>query len=200
VIWRANQGQGRPLTPEGRRLLAISRVRDPELIPRGELRTDPRPGGLGPDLWDLCGTGWPAGVDALHREAAGEDDLTAWLDATQEPGDLRHDVERFEDRLDAWRWVRAQLATLPERERLVLTWRSEGATLLECAEMEGITRERVRQIEARALRKMREAQPEVPVRKAGDRRYGERGPVNRYGIRVCYGNGLSTKAPEETRC
>ena len=202
-IWRSNRGEGRPLTREGMRLLAISRVRDPEMIPRGDLRTGPRPGEpCGPDLWDLYGEGMLAGVDALRLgcEVASEDELTRWLDATQEPGDLRADVEPFEDRLDAWRWVRAQLGSLPERERLVLTLRSEGATLLECAEMEGITRERVRQIEARGLRRMREAQPEVLVRKTGDRRYGKRGPANRYGIRVCYGNGLGARAPEETRC
>jgi RNA polymerase sigma factor (sigma-70 family) len=53
--------------------------------------------------------------------------------------------------------LHAVLETLRERERLVLTLRyltSEPSTLSQVAEIIGVTRERARQIEAKALRKL----------------------------------------------
>jgi RNA polymerase sigma factor (sigma-70 family) len=70
-------------------------------------------------------------------------------------------------RQDARRWAGRALATLTGREREVLELRfglrnSHGRTLQEVAERFGVTRERVRQIEKRALERLRQAQ-EVAV-------------------------------------
>lgn len=62
---------------------------------------------------------------------------------------------------DAKSWVRHAIASLPQREREVLSRRfglvGDGeATLQDIAQTFGITRERVRQIEAKGLRRLRE--------------------------------------------
>ena len=156
-MWHGSR-PGQPPTPEGAWLLRNSRRRDPELIPRGDLRTGPRPGvSLDTDLWDLCGTGMLAGVDALCPEGAtSDDDLTAFLDSTQ-AGDLRDDVESMERLHDARARLDGLLARLPERYRQVVVWRFwDGLTLAECGRRMGVIRERVRQIEARAIGRMRQ--------------------------------------------
>jgi RNA polymerase sigma-32 factor len=64
----------------------------------------------------------------------------------------RHDV-RVRDR-----WLDTALETLTPRERQIITSRflgEEKPTLAELAGRFGVTRERVRQIEARALAKLR---------------------------------------------
>ncbi len=54
------------------------------------------------------------------------------------------------------RIVNATLKTLPERERIILGYRFfEGKTLEETGQELGVTRERIRQIEAKALRHLR---------------------------------------------
>jgi RNA polymerase sigma factor (sigma-70 family) len=49
------------------------------------------------------------------------------------------------------------IGTLPDREQLILRQRSRGVTLREVAGEVRVTRERVRQIEAKAVRKLRES-------------------------------------------
>ena len=65
-------------------------------------------------------------------------------------------------RSDADRWLRLSLSSLSDREREVLELRfglrnSHGQTLQEIADRLGVTRERVRQIEQRALARLRRA-------------------------------------------
>jgi RNA polymerase sigma factor (sigma-70 family) len=53
--------------------------------------------------------------------------------------------------------ARDAVATLPDRDRFIIDRRCHGATLAEVAGSVGVTRERVRQIEQKARRKLREA-------------------------------------------
>jgi len=67
-------------------------------------------------------------------------------------GEVEEPPEEFADNLPA------VLETLGERERLVLTLRyldDEPRSLTQVAQVIGVTRERIRQIEAKALRKLR---------------------------------------------
>jgi RNA polymerase sigma factor (sigma-70 family) len=68
--------------------------------------------------------------------------------------------------------VRALVSQLSEREQQVIVARygldgSKGLTLREIGEHIGLSRERVRQIERRALRKLRRLQQEYSTPKAG---------------------------------
>ncbi len=67
-------------------------------------------------------------------------------------GEVEEPPEEFADNLPA------VLETLRERERLVLTLRyleDEPRSLTQIAQVMGVTKERIRQIEAKALRKLR---------------------------------------------
>ena len=103
---------------------------------------------------------------SLHRPVGDEEgsELGALLpdEGAVEPGEaaargaLRDQVERA-------------LGVLGERERTVLALRyglegERGLTLEEVGQLLGVTRERVRQIEARALRKLRQPSHSGPLR------------------------------------
>jgi RNA polymerase sigma-32 factor len=95
----------------------------------------------------------PERVDLIVDEAALPDEATEGV----------IDAERRR------RWLAAGLATLNERERNILIDRrlaEEAATLEELGTRHGISKERVRQIEHRALEKLRDAlarAPEAPM-------------------------------------
>ena len=61
--------------------------------------------------------------------------------------------------------LRAALACLDRRERAIVVARSRGATLEQLAPKFGVTRERIRQLEKRAIEKVRAAMTAKPPRK-----------------------------------
>ena len=70
---------------------------------------------------------------------------------TANRGNLLNDV----DLIDLKRELANALQILPERTREILILRSQGKTLGECGKLLGITRERVRQIQHKALETLR---------------------------------------------
>lgn len=101
---------------------------------------------------DIAVSDLPSAVRGLwytrHDEPDTEEfrSLPEWMQEAPEPP-LRRDQERV---------VACVLSTLTEREEAVLRLRAgQDYTLEEVARVYGVTRERVRQIEAKALRKLR---------------------------------------------
>lgn len=75
-----------------------------------------------------------------------------------EPYQWNHELVTDDDHSDLIQIAKLlweMLSTLPPREKDVLKRRCNGETLEEIANALGVTRERIRQIEARALRKMK---------------------------------------------
>jgi RNA polymerase sigma factor (sigma-70 family) len=118
-------------------------------------RCDPRIGRLGTraDHFLMDARGKTA---RRHRKRVNEaNDIPA---GAQDDGWLETE-ERVE--LDGLRRAFDRLAAmLPERDRTVLTMRRAGKSLEECSRAVGVSRERTRQIEARAVIAMREAAAE----------------------------------------
>lgn len=90
-----------------------------------------------------------------HIGTGGEENLTLY-------DRLADDAPNAEERLlqdDPWRHVevRDAIATLPIRERAVLEARMRDCTLKEIGRAAGLSRERIRQLEVSALRKLRQA-------------------------------------------
>lgn len=100
-----------------------------------------------------------AASDQSLNAAVAEGSDSHWLDllADPRPGpeDLvgtRHDTQIRK------RWLAEALRELPDRERMIITKRrlsEEGATLEELGNQLGVSKERVRQLEARALEKLK---------------------------------------------
>ena len=97
------------------------------------------------------------------RSAEGEDG-GEWQDWLEDSADSQEAVLAEEDELDARRQLLiAALATLNEREAVILQARrlqDEPETLEQLSEKFGVSRERIRQIEARAFEKLRTAMTE----------------------------------------
>ena len=97
------------------------------------------------------------------RGAEGEDG-GEWQDWLEDSADSQEAVLAEEDELDARRQLlMAALATLNEREAAILQARrlqDEPETLEQLSEKFGVSRERIRQIEARAFEKLRTAMTE----------------------------------------
>ena len=97
------------------------------------------------------------------RGAEGEDG-GEWQDWLEDSADSQEAVLAEEDELDARRQLlMAALATLNEREAAILRARrlqDEPETLEQLSEKFGVSRERIRQIEARAFEKLRTAMTE----------------------------------------
>jgi RNA polymerase primary sigma factor len=98
-------------------------------------------------------------ITSIHAVIGGTDDLvfedTLEDETTADPVDA---IDREELRSE----LEEMLRTLEPRERQILEWRyslegDEGLTLAEIGDRIGLSRERVRQLEARALRKLRGA-------------------------------------------
>jgi RNA polymerase primary sigma factor len=96
-------------------------------------------------------------ITSIHAVIGGTDDLvfedTLEDETTSDPVDS---IDRDELRAE----LEELLRTLEPRERQILEWRyslegEEGLTLAEIGDRIGLSRERVRQLEARALRKLR---------------------------------------------
>ncbi len=96
-------------------------------------------------------------ITSIHAVIGGTDDLvfedTLEDESTSDPVDA---IDREELRAELEELMR----TLEPRERQILEWRyslegEEGLTLAEIGDRIGLSRERVRQLEARALRKLR---------------------------------------------
>lgn len=55
-----------------------------------------------------------------------------------------------------WQVVAAAVAKLPERQRKIIELRLQGGTLEDVGQVEGVSRERIRQIEAKAVQRLRD--------------------------------------------
>jgi RNA polymerase sigma-32 factor len=110
-------------------------------------------------------------VELMNARLSGPDvslnaPLTDWETGSEERGDFLVDASPLPDetvggRIDAGRrivWLRDAMAKLTDREALIMQARKlseDGATLESLASRLGVSKERVRQIEARALEKLR---------------------------------------------
>jgi RNA polymerase sigma factor (sigma-70 family) len=98
------------------------------------------------------------GSDVI-RSPRGERAFTASLDAEDRDGNSRMDILSGDDeslQITQLNEVKAEaesfLAVLPDRERMVITNRMQGETLATIAERGGVSKERIRQIESRAMK------------------------------------------------
>ncbi|MDQ2743976.1 MAG: sigma-70 family RNA polymerase sigma factor, partial [Chloroflexota bacterium] len=98
---------------------------------------------------------------SLYRPVgeSGEEELEGFVEDTQAPSPEETATERVM-KAD----ILSVLDSLPEREKEILALRfglrdDQPRTLKEVGERMGLTRERVRQLEARALKKLREPEP-----------------------------------------
>lgn len=90
-----------------------------------------------------------------------EEGTSSWLDLLESDAPSPHDVVEESDRQRRVReWIAEAFEHLNERERAIIAERrlsEDGVTLEELGTKFGISKERVRQIEMRALEKMKEA-------------------------------------------
>ncbi|MEQ9145713.1 MAG: RNA polymerase factor sigma-32 [Parvibaculaceae bacterium] len=90
-----------------------------------------------------------------------EEGTSSWLDLLESDAPSPHDVVEESDRQRRVReWIAEAFEHLNERERAIIAERrlsEDGVTLEELGAKFGISKERVRQIEMRALEKMKEA-------------------------------------------
>lgn len=119
----------------------------------------------------------PEGIEELHhlsldREIGDEGEAT-FLDSIVDPTADQEEVLGIkEERTLARQGLKKALSTLTPKERLVIANRfllEEPLTLQELGKRLGVTRERVRQIEARALQKLRKALKGYPIPAVGGR-------------------------------
>ena len=102
-------------------------------------------------------------IEHLMNQAdeTGEIGTINLLELTIDPIGLN--VEDKVNQLDIHKFVYKLLSNLPERERQIIEWRfgldvdgtDKGRTLEEVGQLLGVTRERIRQIESKALKKLR---------------------------------------------
>ncbi len=113
----------------------------------------------------------PDGVDELHHlsldREIGDEGETTFLDSIVDPSaDQEKALGEKEEKALTRKGLKKALSTLTPKERLVIAQRfliERPLTLQEVGERLGVTRERVRQIEARALQKMRKALTGYPL-------------------------------------
>lgn len=109
-----------------------------------------------PELNQLEATMKP--IESIHAQVPGTDDLT--LEDALPDRQVEHPIEEV-DREEVHKELDRMLQVLSPREREILEWRfglrgTSPATLQEIGERIGLSRERVRQLEVRALKRLRE--------------------------------------------
>ena len=109
---------------------------------------------------------------SLNAPVSDEDDGIEFIDRLADGG-LRPDeaIEQQSDADDRRATVQRGMAALDDREKLIVSCRwlcehEDAATLADLSRRLGVSRERVRQIEERALAKMREALAPTPGKKS----------------------------------
>jgi RNA polymerase sigma-32 factor len=99
------------------------------------------------------------GGDSSLDANLGDDSETAWIDMLADDRPTPEDqVQDMYDQDRRSTWIGQALDCLNERERIIITERrlqEEGVTLESLGERFGVSKERVRQLENRAMRKMR---------------------------------------------
>ncbi|MDR3518424.1 MAG: RNA polymerase factor sigma-32 [Azospirillaceae bacterium] len=102
-----------------------------------------------------------AGADQSLNVPIGENSEDDWQDFLADPGPTPEEVViNLRDAETRSRWLAEALTTLNTRERLIIRerqLRDHAATLDDLGRQLGISKERVRQIEARAIQKLRAA-------------------------------------------
>lgn len=102
-----------------------------------------------------------AAQDRSLNAPVGRETQEEWQDFLVDETESHEDTIAYHDELTRRKaWLPGALLTLDDRERYILVehrMRDDARTLEELAEHYGISRERVRQIETRALRKLRDA-------------------------------------------
>lgn len=100
-----------------------------------------------------------SGPDQSANAPMGEEGASEWQDLLIDDGPSPEDlVQRSNDSSVRARWLKAALTELPAREQHIIRQRhlkEEGTTLAELGEELGISKERVRQIEHRALKMLK---------------------------------------------
>ncbi len=100
-----------------------------------------------------------SGPDQSANMPLGEEGTAEWQDLLVDDGPSPEDlVQRDRDGAVRARWLKAALTRLPAREQHIIRERhlkDGGTTLAELGEELGISKERVRQIESRALQELR---------------------------------------------
>jgi RNA polymerase sigma-32 factor len=100
-----------------------------------------------------------SGPDQSANAPIGEDGGSEWQDLLVDDGPSPEDrIQRNNDNAVRSRWLNAALTRLPARDQHIIRERhlkEEGTTLADLGEELGISKERVRQIEHRALQELR---------------------------------------------
>ena len=98
-----------------------------------------------------------SGRSIISLDAPVGDQETTWIEATPDTKAVDPETQTFSSQLSAD--VRAMLTALTPMESRIIRWRfgmdSDGLTLQEIADKFRLSRERIRQIEARALEKLK---------------------------------------------